>query len=793
MFRIILSYIVLSIFVCHGQLSAQGSQAMIKGQISDDSGATVPGIIAMLEGTSKGGVSNLDGRYEIKNIKPGTYQLVISGIGFVKQKKQITLETGQTVNIDISLVEDTKELNEVVVRGKSEATRVREQSYAVSSIDARPLQNLNLDLNKVLSKVSGVRIRETGGLGSHFSFSLNGFNGNQVRFFLDGVPMENFGSSLSLNNLPINIADRIEIYKGVVPVRLGSDALGGAVNIVTNQNIGTYLDASYTYGSFNTHRTSINGGYTNSENGFTVRANLFQNYSDNSYKVLVNKKEGSVLLKELEEVERFHDGYDSKSAIVDIGLVNRPFADQLLVGVILSKSEKEQQTGATMEKVYGQRKQISSTLMPTVRYKKKDLLVDGLELNGFASYNFGYTQTVDTTSRTYFWDGTYVEKADPTSGELNKTRYKFTDNSFITRGNLSYLLNENHSFVANYTFNSVDRQGNDTANPLEISNREPKLVSKSVIGVGYKFDWDETVTVSLFAKNYRLGGETYYTENIYDDPARVKRNLKQSQLGYGTAFSYRVPDTDLQIKGSIENAYRMPEALELFGDGANVRGNVKLKPEQSMNYNIGAMYELNVNQHHLINVEANYLQRNVGQFIRPAVGSSNPTSSFVNEDAVEVFGLEGNIGYSYKSLLRLNANITYQVQRNATEMVNGKTNPLYHKQIPNQPYLFANANAMVNFNKVVFPHDKLGISYGASFYEQYFLFWESYGSSDSKKTIPRQFTHNVDINYSLQDGRYNLSLSCDNISDAVLFDNFKLQKPGRAFYLKIRYFFKSNN
>jgi outer membrane cobalamin receptor len=574
-------------------LSAQGSQAMIKGQISDDSGATVPGIIAMLEGTSKGGVSNLDGRYEIKNIKPGTYQLVISGIGFVKQKKQITLETGQTVNIDISLVEDTKELNEVVVRGKSEATRVREQSYAVSSIDARPLQNLNLDLNKVLSKVSGVRIRETGGLGSHFSFSLNGFNGNQVRFFLDGVPMENFGSSLSLNNLPINIADRIEIYKGVVPVRLGSDALGGAVNIVTNQNIGTYLDASYTYGSFNTHRTSINGGYTNSENGFTVRANLFQNYSDNSYKVLVNKKEGSVLLKELEEVERFHDGYDSKSAIVDIGLVNRPFADQLLVGVILSKSEKEQQTGATMEKVYGQRKQISSTLMPTVRYKKKDLLVDGLELNGFASYNFGYTQTVDTTSRTYFWDGTYVEKADPTSGELNKTRYKFTDNSFITRGNLSYLLNENHSFVANYTFNSVDRQGNDTANPLEISNREPKLVSKSVIGVGYKFDWDETVTVSLFAKNYRLGGETYYTENIYDDPARVKRNLKQSQLGYGTAFSYRVPDTDLQIKGSIENAYRMPEALELFGDGANVRGNVKLKPEQSMNYNIGAMYELN--------------------------------------------------------------------------------------------------------------------------------------------------------------------------------------------------------
>lgn len=793
MFRHFLLFIIISLTLLPAQLLAQRSTAVIVGQISDQSDTTIPGMTAMLAGTSKGAVTDADGQYKITNIKPGSYQLIISGIGFVKQKKPITLKAGQTVTLNISLVEDTKELDEVVVRGKSEATRVREQSYAVSSIDAKPLQNLNLDVNKVLSKVSGVRIRETGGLGSRFDFSLNGFNGNQVRFFLDGVPMENFGSSLSLNNLPINIAKRIEIYKGVVPVRLGSDALGGAVNIVTNQDIGTYLDASYSYGSFNTHRSSINGGYTDSKTGFTVKANLFQNYSDNSYKVLVNKKEGSVLLKELEEVERFHDSYDSKSAIVDVGVVNKSFADQLLLGLVFSESDKEQQTGATMEKVYGARKQISTTIMPTLRYKKKDLLVEGLEFNGFASYNFGYTQTIDTTSRTYFWDGTYVEKADPTDGELNKTLYKYTDNSFITRGNLSFLLNENHSFVANYTFNSIDRKGSDAANPLEISNKEPKVVAKSVIGLGYKFDWNEALTFSLFAKNYRLGGETYFTEDIYNDPQRVKRNLSQSQLGYGTAFSYRVLDTKLQLKGSIENAYRMPEAMELFGDGANVRGNVKLKPEESMNYNIGAMYELLIGKGHHINIEVNYLQRNVSQFIRASVGSSDPTSSFVNEDAVEVRGVEGSLGYSYKSLLRLNANVTHQIQRNDTKMVNDKPNPLFGKQIPNQPYFFANANGMINFRNIAFSDDKLGIGYGASFYEQYFLFWESYGSSDSKKIIPRQFTHNVDVNYSLQNGRYNISLSCDNLSDAVLFDNFKLQKPGRAYYLKVRYFFKSNN
>jgi len=70
---------------------------------------------------------------------------------------------------------------------------------------------------------------------------LNGFSGNQVRFFLDGVPMDNFGSSFQINNIPINFAERVEVYKGVVPIWLGSDALGGAVNIITGNKYRNYI------------------------------------------------------------------------------------------------------------------------------------------------------------------------------------------------------------------------------------------------------------------------------------------------------------------------------------------------------------------------------------------------------------------------------------------------------------------------------------------------------------------------------------------------------------------------
>ena len=53
-------------------------------------------------------------------------------------------------------------------------------------------------------------------------------------------------------------------------------------------------------------------------------------------------------------------------------------------------------------------------------------------------------------------------------------------------------------------------------------------------------------------------------------------------------------------------------------------------------------------------------------------------------------------------------------------------------------------------------------------------------------TVPDQFSHNISFSYSLQKGRYNVSLECRNFTDEKLYDNFSLQKAGRAFYGKLR-------
>lgn len=61
--------------------------------------------------------------------------------------------------------------------------------------------------------------------------------------------------------------------------------------------------------------------------------------------------------------------------------------------------------------------------------------------------------------------------------------------------------------------------------------------------------------------------------------------------------------------------------------------------------------------------------------------------------------------------------------------------------------------------------------------------------ASSKKRVPEQFSHNLGITYSIKNGRYNLSLECKNFTDEKLYDNYSLQKAGRAFYGKVRVYF----
>src|SRR5690606_35854604 len=455
------------IFLSSGMWGQNTSDAQIIGRVSSLTGENLTGVSLILQGTSKGAISNIDGTFEIRQITPGNYTLQVSYLGFEPLEREITLTPGQVLELNLVMEEKNEGLGSVTVLGRSVTGQVNEQAYMVTAISTKELYNSTADAQQVLDRVSGVRILQDGGLGSDVSFTLNGFSGDQVKFFLDGIPMDHFGSALDLSNIPVNSIDRIEVYKGVVPVWLGTDALGGAVNIITNQGA-NFLDASYSAGSFNTHRASVNGAFTRPESGFTFRGNINYNYSDNGYKVWEPIREGNDIVYTA-EVERFHDRYRSASAKIETGLVNRKFADQLLLGELAATNDKQVQHGATMTSVNGGIVQNSSTMVPTLKYSKKDLFAPGLDISLYSAYNVTKSEVIDTLSGvTYNWLGEPSLIPGSEDGEVRRTFTSIDDDDFSSRLNAGYEINEEHSIALTYSYQHFAREVFDTENPDQI-------------------------------------------------------------------------------------------------------------------------------------------------------------------------------------------------------------------------------------------------------------------------------------------------------------------------------------
>ncbi|CAI2766501.1 TonB-dependent receptor domain-containing protein [Flavobacterium collinsii] len=759
---------------------SQKNKVNLTGVIMTHLGKTAEGVSVALKGTEYRTLTNNKGEYKI-SAESGDYILLVTHVGYKTTEAAIFLKQGGKPTQNITMEEDMATLNEVAVTGKSKVQRAREQAYNITAIDLKKTYNTSADLNQVLNKTTGVRIREYGGLGSAFNFSLNGFSGNQVRFFLDGVPMDSYGSALTLNNIPVNMAERIDVYKGVVPIELGADALGGAVNIVTNKNVNRYIDASYSYGSFNTHRAAINARFSGRD-GFIANINAFANYADNDYKVDVSvvDKNTSKFLPE-QKYKHFHDAYKSGTIMAEAGFKNKSFADYLLVGFAVAGNKKEIQQGRTMQKVVGQAFTDSQSFITSLKFKKSDLFTKGLSLSVNSTYALVNNRSVDTSSRVYDWTGNYVYRQFAGSndkGELgNKTLYVYDETNSQVTTNLKYQLNDQHSLAVNYSYLGYKRK--ETNEYLRVVELGEPTIDKNILGLSYNFSGlDNRLAISGFGKMFDLA-----TQMIANN---VTQSSSSTNYGYGATSAYHLSE-QFQIKGSYEHAYRLPSATEMLGDGLTINSNIGLKPESSDNANLGLAFNTQNSKNHF-NAETSIIYREAKDFIRER--QEGDKTVYENLQNVQVTGVDGVLRYGYKDFVNFEVNGTYQKSLNKNRFKTGTTSPdaLYNAQLPNVPIFYGNADLTFNFKNIKYQDDKLSLNVSANYIDAFYLTWPVLGSLETKKAIPEQFTQNAMVAYSFLHGKYNLAFECRNITDIKVYDYFKVQKPGRAFSVKFRYF-----
>lgn len=765
-------------------------KTMISGKVLSTEKTTVDFATVYLKGTNYGGTTNEEGIYHLQ-APAGEYTLVVSAIGYKTVEKPVKLMRGERTKMNVVISPQATELDEVVVVSNG-VTRLKRSAFNAVTLDTKALQNSTQNLSEALAQAPGMKIRESGGVGSDMQLMMDGFTGKHIKIFIDGVPQEGVGSSFGLNNIPVNYAERIEVYKGVVPVGFGTDAIGGVINIITKKNRNKwFLDASYSYGSFNTHKSYVNFGQT-FRSGLTYEINVFQNYSDNNYYVDTPVKDfttGAINKKKIEHVKRFHDTYHNEAVIGKIGFVDKKWADRLMFGFTYSHMYKDIQTGVRQEVVFGGKYRKGYSIMPSLDYRKRDFFVRGLDVVLTANYNKNMTNNVDTSSYEYNWRGEMRPLRMP--GEQSYQNTRSDNNNWNGTLTANYRIGKAHTFTFNHVINAFRRSNQSLLNEDSEANAIPKETRKNISGLSYRLMPTEHWNLSVFGKYYNqfIAGPVA-TSSAQDDYIRTTNSV--SAMGYGAAGTYFILKS-LQAKLSYEKAYRLPTNEEMFGDEDLETGDISLRPENSDNVNLNLSYN-EIFGKHSVYVEGGLIYRNTKDYIQRNISDLSGGkygATYVNHGRVETKGYNISVRYGFANWVSVGGNFTQMNVRDNVKTVTSGTNQeslTYGARMPNLPYQFANSDVTFYWRNLWKKGNTLSVTYDNLYMHSFPLYSEAVGS-ESEFVVPTQFSHNLTLSYGIQNGRYNISFECRNLTNEKLYDNFSLQKAGRAFYGKVRVYF----
>ncbi|WP_264530394.1 TonB-dependent receptor [Flavobacterium sp. N502540] len=776
----------------------------IKGKVTFENSESAFGASVTIAGTQKFALVGNNGQFEIKNVAYGTYTLEITSLEAKTKTVKVTLNSPTAqVNISLEKSNDPKALKEVVVKKTSVKREIMNKGFSVNVIETKDAATRNIQTNELLDRSAGVRIRQNGGLGSSVNYNLNGMSGNAIRIFIDGIPLDTYGSSFSLNSIPPALIERIEVYKGVTPAELADDALGGAINVILKKGAKNTLNASASYGSFNTIQSNFNTTYRD-KSGFTLKGSGFYNYSDNDYEVwgrfIYNIAPDGT--REAVRVKRFENRYRSYGGRFEAGFTNVKWADNFLIGLNVSEDHNQIQHGQYMTKPYKGRFSEADATVLSLNYSKKDFLFKKLDFSTNTVYS-GKHQVVNDTVRTvYNWFGEKVIDLRTGKPLLSyagaqqgaPTINTISENVLSSRTVLTYNLNEKNRFIFSNLFYTLDRNEDDLIKPeFQRDFEATSDLQKTVTSLAYEMQaFDSRLRTNIFGKFYEQKVNHRKPELLTQNGQTtvVEKMTKSTTplFGYGLAASYFFTPA-LMITASAEKAIRLPNATEIFGRPSdNVLANPNLKPEQSNNFNLGLQFGPYAINTHKISVAATGFSRNTRDRIvrvsNDRVNDAIQVLPFDNLGRAQSIGYEASFNYSYNDRLFVSMNLSrFNSLYKKKYDDNGKELDFYNRQIPNEPFFTVNGNVQYNFKELIQKKSQLNLYYNFGYVDPFPTIWIDV--PDSK--TPAQFAQDLGLSYVFPNKQFVVSIDAKNIFDKQVFDNYAVQKPGRAFYLKLNY------
>ena len=759
-------------------ISAQNTAELI-GTVTDKvTHQPLIGADVYIKELNKGVSTDARGQYRLTHLPEGNYTVWFSFLGYQTFGKKISVK-GQ-VRSDVSLKEQAEEISGVTVSGKSIAHQKKEQSMPVTVIDMSNLRGTVSSVQDILLKTVGITLRSSGGVGSSSRISVRGLEGKRIGFFIDELPLGEQTDYIDINDIPIDMIDRIEIYKGVVPARFGGSSLGGAINIVIREYPDKYADLSYGYESYNTHKAQgvfkrnlkqrglvfgIGGGYTSSDNNYTF---------DSPF------QEGL-------RITRNHDKY-RKLIIGGSFKAKKWWFDEVELEPVFVKTYKEIQG---IE--YDIREAHSQSLMTGLSNKleKDNFLTEGLNLDMFNGLVLTKMNFIDKATRRYEWDGSSYPTPSRYGGEAGYNYPSDSDDkklTFINKTNLEYILTERHSLNINSVFSMANGTPKDDLKTLSLGKQVnfDSQMRSWISGLTYDFcTLNDVFLNSLTVRHYMYTMHTQMAPLFV--PGKYDVDVSKSDFGVNNAMRYRFLPS---LMGKLSAGYevRIPSETELLGDGIAVIPSPDLLPERNLSANLGLLFDLTGKHPTNAQIEMNFFYMYLQDMIRYTAGLIG--AQYQNFGEMRTLGVEFEAKADVLPSLYLYGNTTYQDLRDtrAYEPESTVPNPTKNKRMPNIPYLMANAGLEFHRENLFGgTGQNTRLFADIAFVEEYYYDFEM--TQLQKRRIPRSTTIDIGFEHSFLNNKVFLSGKVRNITNEKTLSEFNRPLMGINGGVKLRVIF----
>ena len=755
------------------------NKGVLSGKVLDKStGEPLINAEIIIKDLNKGTTTDDKGFYQIHNLPLGSYTVSFYYLGYQSISKRINI-TEQT-HLSVSLKEEKQEIGEMVFTAKTIAHQKKEEAMPVTVIDLSNIRGTVSSVQDILVKTVGVTIRSSGGVGSSSRISVRGLEGKRIGFFIDELPLSEQADYIDINDIPVDMIDRIEIYKGVVPARFGGSSLGGAVNIVIREYPEKYADLSYGLESFNTHKLQAVFKRNLKEKGLTLGIGGSYTTADNNYTFESPYRKGLYITRNHDQYQKILVGGSFKA--------HKWWFDKVEIEPVVVKTYKEVQG---IE--YDIREAHSHSLMTGLATKltKDHFFLDGLNFDMLNGLVFTKMNFIDKATRRYEWDGASYPTPSRYGGEVGYNFPSDSDDrkfSFVNKTNLEYLINQNHSLNFNTVLSVAKGTPKDELKKQSLGkqvNFDSRILSW-VSGLTYDFVTSDDVFLNSLTGRYYL--YTMHTQRApLFVPGQYDVDLNKSSFGISDALRYRFLPSFMG-KLSVGHDVRIPTESELLGDGIAIVPSGDLLPERNTNINVGCLLDLVGKHPSNAQIELNLFYMHLKDMIRYTAGLIG--AQYQNFGEMRTIGVEFEAKADILPSLYAYVNTTYQDLRDIRDYEPASTipNPTKDKRMPNIPYLMGNIGLEFHRENLFGgngQNTRLFLDY--AFVEEYFYDFEM--TQLDKRRIPRSTTIDLGFEHSFLNNKLFISGKIRNLTDQKVLSEFNRPLPGINGGIKLRVIF----